>query len=50
MIKYLLMEIYAEYCQRYMLTRTQIWRMHWSVAVGATGTENDHSQEYLYAY
>ena len=35
MIKYLLMDIYAEYCQRYTLT-TQIWRMHLSVAVGAT--------------
>ena len=29
------MEIYAEYCQRYTLTTTQIWRMHWSVAVEA---------------
>ena len=35
MIKYLLMEIYAEYCQRYTLTTTKIWRMHWSVAVEA---------------
>ena len=29
------MEIYSEYCQRYTLTTTQIWRMHWSVAVEA---------------
>ena len=36
--------------KRYTLTTTQIWRMHWSVAVGATSRENDHSQEYLYAY
>ena len=29
------MEIYSEYCQRYTLTTTQIWRMPSSVAVEA---------------
>ena len=50
MKKYLLIGIYVKYCQRYTLTTTQIWRLHWSVAVGATSRENGNSQEYLYAY
>ena len=50
MKKYLLVEIYVKYCQRYTLTTTQLWRMHWSVVLDATSSENYHSQEYLYAY
>ena len=50
MKKYLLIGIYVKYCQWYTLTTTQIWQMHWSLAVVATSRENDHSQEYIYTY
>ena len=46
MEKCLLIETYFKYRQRYTLTTTQIWRMHWNT----TGNEMFYSQESIYAY